>query len=133
MMSKQKIAGWLLSGLLGVFLIVLSASGKFTQWEGKAEMFAKLGWSESVMVTIGIVEVAITVLFLIPRTSFIGAILVTGYLGGAIATHVRIGDPYYMPLIMGVIVWVALGLRDARVFGLAFSGKDRFDSSVSLK
>lgn len=118
--SKSNIAGWVLSGLLAVLLIVGSASGKFTEWEGKAEMFAKLGWTTEVMVKIGVVEVTSAILLLIPRTSFLGAILLTGYLGGATATHVRVGDPFYMPVIIGVVVWIALGLRDPRIFCLAF-------------
>ncbi len=119
-MSKSKIAGWILSGLIAVFLIVLSASGKFTDWPGKEEMFAKMGWKPDVMVGIGVIEITATILFLIPQTAFIGAILLTGYLGGAIATHVRIDDPFFFPIIIGILVWVALGLRDPKIFSLAF-------------
>lgn len=121
-MSKSnvlRIVGWVLSGLLALMLIGASASGKFTQWEGKAEMFGKLGWTEKLMFNVGIVEVAITMLFLIPRTAFIGSILITAYLGGATAAHVRIGDAFVFPIIMGVIVWVALGFRMPGIFKLA--------------
>lgn len=118
--NKLQITGWVLSGLLSAFLIFASASGKFTDWEGKAEMFEKLGYSIEVMTKIGVVEVIAAVLFLIPRTGFLGAILLTGYLGGATATHVRVGDPFFMPIIMGVIVWIAYGLRRPEVFSLAF-------------
>ena len=114
-----KITGWVLSVLIALFLIVASAMGKFTQWEGKAEMFEKLGWREDVMFRIGIVEVAIAILFLIPRTAFVAAILLAGYLGGATATHVRIGDPFYFPIIIGVVAWIALGMRQPDVFRLA--------------
>jgi len=116
-----KITGWVLSVLIALFLIGASATGKFTQWEGKSEMFAKMGWTEDVMYRIGIVEVAITVLFLIPRTSFVAAILLAAYLGGATATHVRVGDPFFFPIIIGVLAWIALGLRRPEVFRLAFS------------
>ncbi|TWT93734.1 DoxX family protein [Stieleria varia] len=115
-----KIAGWVLSVLIAVFLIVASAMGKFTQWEGKAEMFAKLGWTEDVMFWIGVVEVAIAILFLIPQTAFVAAILLAAYLGGATATHIRVGDPFYFPIIIGVLAWIALGLRSPAVFRLAF-------------
>ncbi|MCA9166167.1 MAG: DoxX family protein, partial [Planctomycetales bacterium] len=84
----------------------------------KDEMFAKMGWTADQMFKVGVVEVAVAVLFLIPQTAFVGAILLTGYLGGAVAAHVRINEPFFFPLIMGVIAWVALGLRDGRVFGL---------------
>ena len=77
-MPKSHLVGWILSLLLAVFLIVASATGKFTDWEGKAEMFDKLGWDTEVMVGVGVVEVIVTVLFLIPRTAFAGAILLAG-------------------------------------------------------
>lgn len=117
--KKLRITGWVLSVLISLFLIFASASGKFTEWEGKAEMFAKMGWSEEVMVKIGIVEVAIAVLFLIPRTAFVAAILLAAYLGGATATHVRAGEAFFFPIIIGVLAWIALGLRQPDVFRLA--------------
>ncbi len=117
--KKLKIAGWTLSVLIALFLIGASAMGKFTQWEGKSEMFAKMGWSEAVMVKIGIVEVVIAILFLIPRTSFVAAILLAAYLGGAVATHVRVGDSFLFPIIIGVVAWISLGLRKPDVFRLA--------------
>jgi DoxX-like family len=119
--KKLRITGWVLSLLISLFLIFASASGKFTEWEGKSEMFAKMGWSEEVMVKIGIVEVAIAVLFLIPRTAFVAAILLAAYLGGATATHVRAGEAFFIPIIIGVVAWIALGLRQPEVFRLAFS------------
>jgi hypothetical protein len=118
----QRIVGWVLSGLLTAFLL-FSSMGKFTEWEGKAEMFAKLGFTTDVMTKIGIVEVAIALLFLVPRAAFVAAILITGYLGGAICTHVRVGDAFVAPLVMGVLVWVALGLRQPAVFDLAVGRK----------
>ena len=126
--NKARISGWLLSVLIVLFLIGASASGKFTQWEGKAEMFAKMGWSEEQMFKVGIVEVVISVLFVVPRAGFIGAILLTAYLGGATATHVRVGDQFFFPVLAGVVVWIALGLRQPEVFRLAFGGKGRGNS-----
>jgi len=117
--KKTRIAGWVLSGLCAAVLILLSAPGKFTDWEGKEEMFDKLGYSVELMEKIGYVEVAIALLFLIPQTGFLGAILITAYLGGATATHVRVGDPFYFPIIIGVVVWIAYGLRRPEVFRLA--------------
>jgi hypothetical protein len=119
-MNKKAIAGWILSALVALFLIGASASGKFVEWEGKDEMFAKMGWGKDVMIKIGVVEVLCALLFLVPRTAFVGAILLSAYLGGAVATHVRIADPFFFPIIIGVLAWVALGLRDGRVFNLAF-------------
>lgn len=73
------------------------------------------------------IEIAVAILFLIPRTSFVGAILVTGYLGGAVWTHLRVGDPWFFPIIIGVVMWVALGLRRPAIFALA-SGKEAQNS-----
>jgi DoxX-like family len=118
-MKKTQIAGWILSFLIAAFLIFASALGKFTEWEGKAAMFEQIGYSTDTMVKIGIVEVSLAILFLIPRTAFLGAVLLTGYLGGATATHVRVGEAFFMPIIVGIVVWIALGLRRPEVFALA--------------
>lgn len=117
--SKSLIAGWVLSGLLAFFLIGASAGGKFIDWKDKAQMLEKMGFTTDLMFKIGIVEVVITILFLIPRTGFLGAILLTAYLGGAVVTHLRLNDPIFMPIIIGVLVWVALGLRTPEIFALA--------------
>jgi hypothetical protein len=116
-----------LSVLLSAFLLLASAPGKFVEWEGKAEMFEKFGYSTDVMTKIGVVEVILAVLFLIPRTGFIAAILLTGYLGGATATHVRVGDQFFMPIVIGVLVWIAYGLRRPDVFSLAIGAPSTKD------
>jgi hypothetical protein len=130
--SKSKIAGWILSILLLLFLVVASAMGKFTEWEGKAQMFEKMGFNTELMVKIGVLEVIIAVLFVIPRTGFLGAILLTGYLGGAIVTHVRVGDAFVVPIIIGVVMWVARGLRQPEIFSLA-AGNTRSPSPGTEK
>jgi len=117
--KKQIIGGWVLRGLIAAFLILASAMGKFTEWEGKEEMFSKLGFTTDVMFKIGFVEVAVAILYLIPRTSFIGAILLTGYLGGATVTHVRVGEPFFIPIIIGVLAWIGCGLHYPQIFSLA--------------
>ncbi len=117
--SKSKLTGWVLSILLTAFLIGASATGKFTEWEGKAQMFEKMGFSTELMFKIGVLEVVIAVLFVIPRTGFLGAILLTGYLGGATVTHLRVGEPVFMPVIIGIVAWIAFGLRRPEVFSLA--------------
>jgi hypothetical protein len=89
-------------------------------WEGKETMMGKLGWDTGVMLKIGIVEVTLAILILIPRTAFVAAVLLTAYLGGAVATHVRVGEPFFFPVIIGVLLWIALGLRDSRIFATAF-------------
>jgi hypothetical protein len=120
---KSVLIGWILSALLAAFLILASGVPKFIEWEGKEAIMSKLGWSTQTILYIGVVEIAVALLFLIPRTAFLGAILLTGYLGGATATHVRIADPFIFHIILGVIAWVALGLRDRRIFTLVFAKK----------
>lgn len=117
--KAKQITGWGLTGLIGLFLIGLSSVGKFTDWPDKEVMFKKIGVPMELSQTLGVIEVAVTLLFLIPRTSFLGAILVTGYLGGAVWTHLRVGDPWFFPIIIGVVMWVALGLRQPAIFALA--------------
>lgn len=118
--SKTVIVGWVLSILIAMMLAGPSALGKFVEWDGKAEEFARMGWTEGVMFYIGIIEIAIAVLYLIPRTAFVAAILLAGYLGGAVATHVRINDGFLPPIIIGILAWTALGMRQPGVFRLAF-------------
>ncbi len=120
--KTQRITGWVLTGLLGLFLIGASGVPKFIDFPDKKEMFEKLGVPLDLAPALGVIEVAVAILFLIPRTSFVGAILVTGYLGGAVWTHLRVGDPWFVPIIIGVVMWVALGLRQPTIFALA-SGK----------
>ena len=117
---KKRIAGWILSVLVSVFLAAASAPGKFIEWEGKAAMFEHLGYTQELITKIGVLEIVLAVLFLIPQTAFVAAILLTGYLGGATATHVRVGDPFFIPIVMGVVLWIGLGLRRPQVFALAF-------------
>ena len=69
----------------------------------------------SSMFPIGIVEVACAVLYAIPQTAVLGAVLTTAYLGGAVATHVRASDPFLPPIVLGILVWVGLYLRDERL------------------
>jgi hypothetical protein len=67
---------------------------------------------------ITIVELACAIIYTIPRTAALGAILMTGYLGGATATHARIGEPFYLPIVVGIVVWIGLYLRDERLHAL---------------
>ncbi|MFO0903661.1 MAG: DoxX family protein [Pirellulales bacterium] len=120
--KKARIVGWVLSALLAALLIGPSGLGKFVEWEGKEEAFAKMGFTTDLMFKIGILEVAIALLFLVPRTAFLSAILITAYLGGATVTHLRVGEPFFMPIIVGVVVWIALGLRRPGIFAMAFKG-----------
>jgi hypothetical protein len=83
----------------------------------------ELGYPESVIVPLGAILVACTVVYLIPRTSILGAILLTGYLGGAVASHVRHEDPLFhmfFPVVFGALIWGGLVLRNPRLRSLIF-------------
>lgn len=110
--------GWLL-GILPSMLLFFSAYSKFAQPEpGFAEGLKHLGWDANVMKTLGFVEIGSTLLYLIPQTALIGAVLLAAYLGGAVATHVRIGDPFFAPVLVGVLIWAGLWLREPRLRAL---------------
>ncbi len=117
--KAQHITGWVLTILVGLFLIGVSGVPKFIDFPGKTEMFDHLGIITELSPILGVLEVGVTLLLLIPRTSFLGAILVTGYLGGAVWAHLRVGDPWFFPIIIGVVMWIALGLRYPAIFALA--------------
>ncbi len=125
----QRMVGWILTGLLGLFLIVGSGTPKFLDFPGKEEMLNKMGISSALLSKIGVLEIIISILFLIPRTSFLGAILITAYLGGAVVTHLRIGEPWFFPVVIGVVLWVALGLRQPAIFKLALGQSLASDKS----
>jgi hypothetical protein len=106
--------------VIPVLMLVFSGVMKFLKPPSLVEEFERLGYGENLALIIGILEVGGTIIYLIPRTAVLGAILLTGYLGGATATHVRIGDPsFFAPVIVGVLVWLGLYLRDSRVRALA--------------
>ncbi len=117
--SKKSLWAGRIISALPVLLLLLSGVVKLIKPAGVVQGFAHFGYSESVIVSIGIIELACTVVYLIPRTSILGAILLTGYLGGATATNVRIGDPLFLvPAILGVLVWGGLFFREPRLRAL---------------
>ena len=109
--------GYIVSAL-PVALLLMSAVMKMAKPAFIVEGFTKHGYAENVILPLGIVEFVCTVVYLVPRTSVLGAILLTGYLGGATATHVRAGEQFIGPVIFGVLVWLGLYLRDARLRAL---------------
>ena len=109
--------GWVLS-ILPALMLVMSGVMKLVGGEAIESGFAHLGWPASSATMLGVLELACVALFLMPQTAVLGAILVTGYLGGAIATHVRLEEAFAVPLLLGVLVWAGLYLRDARLRAL---------------
>ena len=114
-------AGRIMSGLMVAFLIFDGAI-KLARVEAVVQGTAKLGYPMATIVPIGLVLLACVALYLIPRTAILGAVLLTGYLGGAIATHVRVGDPLFshvlFPIYVAAFIWGGLYLRDRRTRAL---------------
>ncbi len=110
--------GWII-GVVPALMLIASATAKFIQPTGIEESLEPLGWRADQLYLLGTLEIVVVVLYLIPRTAVLGAILVTGYMGGAIATHVRIGDYFILPhIIIGVLIWLGVWLRDPRLRAL---------------
>jgi hypothetical protein len=111
------ITGWALTGLVSA-LLTLSAVFKIAAPPFFREGAAPLGYPDGVWLWIGLVELGCAVVYLYPRTAVVGAILLTGYLGGATATHVRIEDAFLGPVIIGAVVWLGIFLREPRLRAL---------------
>jgi hypothetical protein len=117
--SKKRLwAGPIISALAVLFLLFDGIIKLFTI-DPVVESFAQLGYPVSLALGIGILELVCVVVYVIPRTSILGAILLTGYLGGAVATHLRIGSPFFthtfFPIYIGLLIWGGLFLRDERL------------------
>lgn len=114
--KKMLWTGYVVSAL-PVLMLIMSGVMKVLQPPDAVKGFGDLGWPLSYAIALAVVELGCTLLYVIPRTAGLGAILLTGYLGGAIATHVRIGDlaSITIPVLLGVFVWLGLYLRDTRV------------------
>lgn len=104
--------------ILPCLLLLMSASMKFIQPAGFEEGLQQMGWTADKMKYLGVVEIVCTLIYLFPRTAIIGAILLTAYMGGAVATHVRVGDPFWTQILVGVFIWGGLWLRDTTVRSL---------------
>lgn len=118
--TKTLWAGRIISAVPALFLL-MDAVGKLVKPQAVVDATVALGYPESVIRGLGIVLLACTVLYAIPQTTMLGAILLTGYLGGAVASHVRVGEglfPVLFPVGVGVLVWLGLYLRDGRVRSL---------------
>ena len=121
--NKALWTGRILSGLVVFFLLVDAGFKLIRPLPAPAvEAFGKLGYPVEFAAGIGILLLSCVALYLIPSTSILGAIVLTGYLGGAVASHVRVGDPWFshalFPVYIGLLVWGGLYLRDQRLRAL---------------
>lgn len=118
----MKIAGWVLSGLIALFMLGASVAPKLLQMEVALAPMEVVGWPPKYLVPIGVIELICVVLFLMPRTALLGAVLFTGLLGGSLAANLRVDNPLFshtlFSIYLGVAVWGALWLREERVRGV---------------
>jgi sorbitol-specific phosphotransferase system component IIC len=106
--------GWVVT-VLPSLLLVFSAIMKFVGPPEVKEGFTKAGWNTNLLVPLGITELVCTVLYLVPQTSTLGAVLLTGYMGGAICHHLRLGEPIVVQVVFGMVIWLGLFLREPRL------------------
>lgn len=115
--KTMKWAGYALSGVFAVFLAGASITPKLFIPDIAAESFRQLGWPDGYGLTVGLIELACLALYLVPRTAIFGAVLMTGLLGGAIATQMRVENPLFshtlFGIYLGLFMWGGLWLRDA--------------------
>jgi DoxX-like family len=112
----MKKVGWIMTALLVLFLLGASAAPKFMGAQAALDSMTAIGWPAGSLVWLGVLEVTLTILYALPRTGPLGAVLMTGLLGGTIASHWRVGSPLashtLFGVYLGVFLWVALYLRD---------------------
>jgi len=104
--------------VISILASAMFAMSSFMKFKGGPELsqgMAHLGLPDPLVVPLAILEISCVVVYLIPATSVVGAILLTGYIGGAICTHLRVGDPFYVQIALGVCVWLGLYLRENRL------------------
>ncbi len=115
----MKIAGWVLSVLVALFLVGASAAPKLLAMDIALEPMEVVGWPVKYLLLIGLIELGCMVLFLVPQTALLGAVLTTGLLGGSLAANLRVDNPLFshtlFSIYVGIAVWVALWLREERV------------------
>jgi hypothetical protein len=116
--SKTSLWAGRIISTLAVLFLLFDAVAKLMRIAPVLAAFTQLGFSTSLSVPIGAVLLLCTILYVIPPTAILGAILLAAYLGGATVTHLRAGQPFYFPIIFGVLVWGGLYLRENRLHAL---------------
>ena len=117
--NKSIWTGRVLSWTAGFFVFTGGINAILIRSADLREGFAKFGYPDSAIPVVGVAALVSSALYLIPRTAHLGAILMTGYLGGAVATHLRVNDPtLVVPIVFGILVWTGLFLREERLRAL---------------
>jgi len=121
-LSRRSIVTGRVLSTLAVLFLLFDAVGKLMRPVQVIEGTTQLGWPASVILPLGILQAVLVILYVVPRTAVFGAILWTGYLGGAVSTHVRIGNPLFshilFPTYVAALLWLGLWLRDRRLRAL---------------
>lgn len=107
--------GWAMTGVISAMLIMSGVMKLVSEGPKFEEEIAKIGIPKSMIVPLGILELACVAIYLVPQTSIVGVILLTGYLGGAICTHWRVDEAFFVQAILGVVVWLGIYLREPRL------------------
>lgn len=124
--TRLVISGWV------VVFLVFDSAVKLLRFDVAVDATTRLGYPEHLVVIIGLIELLCLLAYVIPRTAPMGALLLTGYLGGAAATQVRVEDPWFLfPVATGVLIWGALWLRDPRIGALFCAASTDAENSVT--
>jgi predicted cobalt transporter CbtA len=114
--KRMAIAGWILSGLFVLFMLGASVTPKLAGMQVADDTMRQLGWPDGYVLMIGIIELVLVLLYIFPRTSVLGAVLMMALLGGAMATQIRVGNPLFshelFSIYLGLFMWGGLWLRD---------------------
>jgi predicted cobalt transporter CbtA len=117
--KTMSILGWVLTGLFALFMLGASVAPKLAGMPVADETMRQLGWPDGYVLMIGVTELACVLLYLYRRTSLLGAVLMMAVLGGAMATQIRAGNPFYSHVLfsvyLGLFMWGGLWLRDGRL------------------
>ena len=117
--ARPLVRGGTLVSALPVLFLLFDSTIKLVVIQPVVDSFTQLGWPVGLAIPIGVIELACIALYLAPRTAILGALLLTGYLGGAVATHVRVGSPLLthtlFPVYVALLLWGGLMLRESRL------------------
>lgn len=117
--SKGQLWGGRIASGIAVLFLIFDSGIKLTMVPAVSDSMTQLGWPVALARPIGVLELILLIIYLVPRTSVFGAILWTGYLGGAVATHLRLQNPWFshilFPTYIGLLLWLGLWLRDTKL------------------
>lgn len=106
--------GWALS-IIPSLMLILSGVAKLIKPAGIEDGLKSIGWRMDQLTGLGILEIGCVVVYLFPRTAVLGAIMLAAYMGGTVATHLRVDEPFFVQVLVGMVFWLGLWLRDPRL------------------